>query len=366
MLIIEIIKNKLKNYLFLPKIFFFLRFFKLNNSKIRPYFGINIFKTGGPYIRNRRLINIFGNFIVNPNIIYAQSYWTTIELEDAIKFSKKYRIPIVFNQNGWFYKGWYQKNWKSRNKKLIQIHKKSRFIIYQSKFCKDTSMKLNSYFSKKNKIIYNCVPKINYYQKKTNKNYFLLSGVFDQNSMHIIKPAIDAFKILDLNLNFKRKNIKLIIAGYFTKNAKSSSWYKKTEKDIQSLLSKDILEIRGKYTSKNFSQKFKDVNFALHLKYKDPCPNAVVERMHLGMVHVYSNSGGTPEIIGNSGIGINVKNTWNKQISVDPMILSKKIVEVINKKKILQKNVKKRLKFFSYNNYISQHKKIFLDLINKK
>ena len=149
MLIIEIIKNKLKNYLFLPKIFFFFRFFKLNNSKIRPYFGINIFKTGGPYIRNRRLINIFGNYIVNPNIIYAQSYWTTIELEDAIKFSKKYRIPIVFNQNGWFYKGWSQKNWKSRNKKLIQIHKKSRFIIYQSKFCKDTSIKLNSYFSKK-------------------------------------------------------------------------------------------------------------------------------------------------------------------------------------------------------------------------
>ena len=366
MFISEIIKKKLKNYLFLPKIFFFLRFFIFESSKIRPYFGINIFKTGGPYLRVRRLINIFGNNIVNPNIIYAQSYWTPRELDDAVNFSKKYNIPIIFNQNGWFYKGWYGAKWKERNLKLINIHKKSQFIIYQSKFCRDTSLVLNSYLPKNNKIIYNCVPDLSYFKnRKIEKNYFLISGVFDNNSEHIIKPAIDAFKILSKKIDYEKHNLKLIISGYFTESAKASSWYKNIKKDINKLESKNIVETRGRYRNKNYSKVFKDISFALHLKYKDPCPNAVIERMLLGIVHIYSNSGGTPELIGNSGLSMNVKNSWNRQISVNSEKLSKKILEAIKNKEALKKKVKTRIKRFNYNEYIRLHKNIFLKVIEK-
>ena len=359
----KFITNKLNFFLFLPKLFFPIRFLNTNNSKIRPYFGVNIFKTGGPYIRIRRLIKIFGNNFFNPNIIYAQSYWTSQELKDAINFSKKYNIPIIFNQNGWFYKGWYGNGWKNKNKQLINVHKKSKLVIYQSKFCKDTSIKLNSYFAKNNKIIHNCVPLKYRIFRNIKKNYFLLSGVFDQNSEHILNPALDAFINLSKDYDYKEYNLKLIIAGYFTKGAKYSRWYKKINEKIKILLLKDLIEIRGKYLNKNFEEEFKDINFALHLKYKDPCPNAVLERMSLGIIHIFSNSGGTPELIGNAGLGIPVKDEWSNQVSVNHIILVKKIFQAIKKKKILKKNVKKKIDDFSYKKYIKLHKAIFVNAL---
>lgn len=360
------IRKKLNFFLFLPKIFYPIRFLSINNSEIRPYFGANIYKTGGPYIRVRKLTKIFGNNFLNPNIIYAQSYWTSQELNDAINFSNKYNIPIIFNQNGWFYQGWYGNGWKKRNKQLINIHKKSKLVIYQSKFCKETSIRLNSYFAKKNKIIHNCVPSLHKDSRIVTNNYFLISGVFDQNSEHILRPALDAFINLSKKYDYKKDKIKLIIAGYFTKSAKYSKWYKKINKKINLLLLKDLVEIRGKYLNKNFFNKFNDINFSLHLKYKDPCPNAVLERMDLGIIHIFSNSGGTPELIGNAGLGINVKDSWNSQISVNHKTLLKKILQVIEIKKILKKNVKKQIKRFNYNNYIKLHKIIFLDILHNE
>lgn len=362
----KFISNKVKFFLFIPKIFYPLRFLSLNNSKIRPYFGINIYKTGGPYIRVRRLSKIFGNNFLNPNIIYAQSYWTSQELYDAIIFSEKYKIPIIFNQNGWFYRGWYGKNWKKKNNDLIKVHKKSKIVIYQSKFCKDTSIQLNSYHAKNNKILHNCVPiKITKFKKKE-KNYFLLSGVFDQNSQHILQPALKAFLELSKHINYKRRNIKLIMAGFFTKNAKKSKWYNQINKKINDLIAKDLIEIRGKYSQNNIHKNFQDISYALHLKYKDPCPNAVIERMKLGIIHIFSKSGGTPELVGNSGLGIKVKEDWNNQIAVNHKDLLKNILKVIKLKKKLSINLKKKNKEFNFKDYVKIHRKIFIEILNNE
>ena len=35
------------------------------------------------------------------------------------------------------------------------------------------------------------------------------------------------------------------------------------------------------------------------LKYKDPCPNSVIEAMSCGLPILYSNSGGLPELVNN-------------------------------------------------------------------
>jgi hypothetical protein len=365
MLIIKKIKEKLKNYLFVPKKFFFLRYFKFNNSIIRPYFGTNIFKIGGPYIRNRKLISVFGNNIFNPNIIYAQSYWTSRELKDAAEYSKAYNVPIIFNQNGWYYKGWYKKGWKKKNKELVNIHRKSDYIIYQSKFCKNASKSLNNYETKnKNKILLNCLSSAKSIIRPNDTNYFMLSGVFDIDAYHIISPALLAFKHLAENYNFKKKNIKLIIYGFFTKEAKNEKWYKIVEEYITYLTSTGILEFRGKYNYKD-NNNFLDISYALHLKYKDPCPNAVVERIKLGILHIFSNSGGTPEIIRDTGLPINVKNTWSKQVPVNYKILVKKILEIINKKKTLRKKIIKRANELNYKKYIKEHRKIFNQVIKK-
>ena len=361
------IKKILSFFLFTPKYFSFLNYFKkINNHEIRPYFGINIFKTGGPYLRTKKISIYFGNYWFFPNIIYAQSYWTSQELNDAINYSDKFKIPIVFNQNGWFYKGWYKKNWKIQNLNIVDAHKKSSVVIYQSNFCKSASKKLNNYTKKKSLIIHNSLYECKNKPKKNLKlNYFLLSGVFDENSKHIIEPAIVAFKYFSKKIDFKKINLKLIIMGFFTNGAKKKNWYKKITNDIGYLDKLGILEFRGKYDQRYLGNTFSDINFALHLKYKDPCPNAVVERIKHKIIHIYSNSGGTPELIGNAGLPVNVLDSWKKQVSVNPKILVKKILYAIKTKNKLLKKVEIVSKKYRYKDYINRHKKIFFNAINK-
>ena len=141
----------LSYFFFLPKFFPYIK----KKNKIRPYFGFPKRNFGGPNVRTKKMIKIFGNYFFSPNIIYAQSWWDQKELEDAYNFSQKNNVPIVFNQNGWFYPAWYKGNWKRRNETIIKIQKISEKVIYQSNFCKIASKKLNNYVKNKNLVVFN-------------------------------------------------------------------------------------------------------------------------------------------------------------------------------------------------------------------
>ena len=114
-------RSILSYFFFIPKFFPYIK----KKNKIRPYFGLPKRDFGGPNIRTKKMIDIFGNYFFSPNLIYAQSWWNERELEDAYNFSKKNNVPIVFNQNGWFYPAWYKGDWKkkSKNYKITKYQK---------------------------------------------------------------------------------------------------------------------------------------------------------------------------------------------------------------------------------------------------
>ncbi len=129
-------------------------------------------------------------------------------------------------------------------------------------------------------------------------------------------------------------------------------------------MDKNKIEIKDNYNIKNLSNILKDIHLALHLKYKDPCPNAVLERMHFGIPHIISNSGGTPELTGKSSINIKVKDTWQTLVKVDERKLYKAIIIGSKKYNLLRNNTYRQIKRFNWKNYIIEHKKIFLRYIN--
>ena len=359
-MLVLIKKKFFKKFLFLPKFFTFLPSSLQKKQKhIRPYFGINTFSTGGPYIRTKRLIEYFGNHLFAPNIIYAQSYWSVEEILDCIEYSKKTKIPIIFNQNGWFYRAWYDGNSKYRNKLLCKIQNKSQLTIYQSKFCKIFSKILNKSYEKNSIVLHNDVP--NYKIKKlSKKNFFLVSGIFDKNSAHVLLPAVKAFYYLSQKKNLKIKKIKLIVTGVFKSSAKTSGWYKEYLHYSSKLEKINYFEYRGIYNSKNKNFILKDIAFSLHLKYNDPCPNAVVENIKKGIIHIYSNSGSLKELLGHAGVPINLeKNNTNKLLSVNYRVLAKKILISIKHKNLLYNKTRLQRNKFNYKNYLQIHKNIF-------
>jgi glycosyltransferase involved in cell wall biosynthesis len=355
------IKNFKNQFYFIPKFFYFCKVFWPTKKKIRPYFGFYIKNSGGPNIRTRRMINFFGNFFVNPNLIYAQSFWSTTELKDAIKYSKKNKIPIIFNQNGVYYKGWHKDNYRKKNMVVSHVQKVSKFIFYQSNFCKKSSFIFNKYKPKNYKILHNAIPfKKNLKNNDKNKPRLfniLISGYFNKQNLYILKPAINVIYKMYKKM---KKSPRLVIVGL--KKNQLKKFYKKK---INFLIDKNKIEIIKNYKIKKISYVLKNIHLALHLKYKDPCPNSVLERMHYGIPHVISQSGGTPELTGNSSINIKVEDTWKSLIQVDERKLYAAIILAIKKYLILKKNTCKQIRRFKWNNYISEHKKIFSKYTNK-
>ena len=348
--------------------YFFPPFFILQRkkNKLRPFISIYN-KRNGPGIRMERLIKVFGNNYFNPNLLYAQSGWNIDYLYETLKKSKKANIPFILNQNGWYYPAWYKGDWKKANDYLVKAHKESQLSVFQSQFCLESMKELTNVEPRNYKIIYNCVPQLSntYIERgKLSRAIIWLSGVFNEDAVHILEPALKAIEIL--NYELKEYSPKLKIGGYFSDTAKKSTWFKDINKKINTLVEKDLCCWIGKYDYYNLKDLTSDVSLALHLTNKDSCPNAVLERMSLSIGHVYSNSGGTPELIRDSGIGLDTQKNWFRQIPVNVDQLIEGIKLGLDKKEILGKKAFDRVsKQFKFDDYIAKLERIFIDNLNK-
>ncbi len=144
---------------------------------------------------------------------------------------------------------------------------------------------------------------------------------------------------------------------------KKSNWYNEYNKIYKRLCDKKLVYFFGRYKHKNLHGILKDINLAIHLKYKDPCPNAVIEKLQYGIPHIYSNSGGTPELVEKSGLPINVKDDWYRMVGVDYKVLSIKIIKLIKNYNKFRKQALIQGNKFKLSNYILIHRKIFKNLL---
>ena len=174
-------------------------------------------------------------------------------------------------------------------------------------------------------------------------------------------PILKSIELINKK-NLLSCKFKLKIYGVIKKDMVQSCWYNNYNKLYERLLNKNLVFFYGKYKHESLGSILKDINLAIHIKYKDPCPNAVIEKLQYGIPHIYSNSGGTPELIEKSGLAISVKDEWYRMVEVEHKILSKKIIEVFKNYKKFRKKAFKQSEKFELSNYISIHKKIFKNL----
>lgn len=315
-------------------------------------------------MRTWRMANDFGNHWFLPNIVYAQSAWTSDELRAAAAFRRRTAAPLVFNQNGWYYRGWLGRDGADENAELVRAQQASDYVIYQSRFCRDAGQALTGYTAPCHEVLHNAVPDTPHMAPKNSDGRTCwLSAVFTPDAQHILRPVIDAFRLLHGRLGAARAP-RLLLAGRFVDATRQSSWFQNVEKELRSLQDAGICEWRGEYTVGELPQLLARADIALHLRYKDSCPNAVVERMMLGLPHVFSNSGGTPELVGEAGIGLEVGETWDDLLPVDPTRLSEAILEALDRRDELSKIAIDQSRLFSWQRYVARHREIFESLLN--
>jgi glycosyltransferase involved in cell wall biosynthesis len=101
---------------------------------------------------------------------------------------------------------------------------------------------------------------------------------------------------------------------------------KRTLEIAEKLGVSNFISLIGKYSQTEAPMIYKNANVLIHLKYLDPCPNVVIEGMASGLPVIYSDSGGTKELVkGVAGTPIkSVINFEQPPIPVDPSVLSPK------------------------------------------
>ena len=103
----------------------------------------------------------------------------------------------------------------------------------------------------------------------------------------------------------------------------------------------------------------------IFLIYKAPCSNSVLEALSCGLPIVYSDSGGTKELVGNAGIALKVDDSYNEYITPKIDDIKNGMIEIYKNHENKSKNARKRaVDQFSIEKWFYVHSKIMRELLD--
>jgi len=174
-------------------------------------------------------------------------------------------------------------NYKGKNKKITATMKQCDGVIYQSKYSKQVCEKFIG--KHKRQIIINngCNPSAFRDPYKHSKPYILACSRWRPHKR--LSVIIEGFLLSGLSQNYD-----LIICGEVDHKKKHPS-----------------IIYMGRLSTKQIYKITSGCSFVVHLAYLDCCPNSVVESLVSGKSILFARSGGTPEIVKESGWGVDEK-----------------------------------------------------------
>ncbi len=311
-------------------------------------------------LRIKKLQRYFINYKKGFNLIYTNGYEPDYEI---CRLAKKFKIPVVMNLNGLYYRAWYGPGWERQNIPFKQAYGLADYAIFQSQFAKLSAEALLGPVRSKWDVVYNAVD---------TKHFTPGTGALDESTLIILVSGNNItfsrveVPVRTLKLLIQRGvKVKLIIAGYLNSGLGQFN----VEGRIQRLVHELVLDSAVKFIP-SFSQSespdiFRSAHILLHAQYNDVCPTTVIEAMACGLPVVYSHSGGTPELVGpDAGIGIPVKLDWDNYQALNPESAASAVMEIAkNREKMAIAARKRAVQYFDIEQWIEKHRQIFISLL---
>jgi glycosyltransferase involved in cell wall biosynthesis len=92
------------------------------------------------------------------------------------------------------------------------------------------------------------------------------------------------------------------------------------------------LDRLGPYALRDAPDVYRRAHVLLHPQVNDPCPNTVIEAMACGLPVVHALSGGVPELVGPGGVGVEVEQSWEREVSPDPDALAEAVLDAFRRR----------------------------------
>ena len=311
--------------------------------------------SAGPKVKVTRLRSLFKISRFNPNIFYCLSNCIYSYNYVVIKYVKS-KIPIIYNQNGIFYKAWFKGDVVSKNKKMEFYLRNSDYVFYQSQFCKrccdETIYKRTTNY----KILYNAVDTDIFIPgKKLKTSYIsiLKIGTYTKENIWRLLDTIETIHNVNKHRIYK---YKLSIVGSVDEYSKNRAMLLISKYKMK----RDIFFL-GKINQNKLVEIMQKHMIFLTTKIHDPCSNAIIEAMACGLPVIFHNSGGNIELVDKAGWGFGKKQKSIKEIVINKNELLSKLKK-ITKKEISYKSKHARYraeKYFNISKWEKEHIEIF-------
>ncbi len=262
----------------------------------RLHYGAGWEGVGGALIKIQRLVTQFPHTDRNWNLLYSVDGFFVSPF--TLTRARLLRVPLVLNADGVCYQAWYGPAWERGNQRRKQMLPRADYIFFQSNFAEFSYRKFVGAPQCDSEVLYNAVDTELFRPPSQNQPRpltLLCAG------NHFMRHRLEYALLALACVRSTSRDARLIIAGPLQSRGKGMfDVAAPIKKRIRFLGLAECVEFVPRYTQQEAPAIYNRADIYVHLQINDVCPNSVLEAMACGLPIVFSASGGTPELVGDT------------------------------------------------------------------
>ena len=308
---------------------------------------------GGGAVKYLWLEERFPHGLPECDAVYAVSSARHAMAAEVFAEARRKGIPIIWNQDGAYFPHSYDAETAEKgNRSMGVLLHAADYVLYQSEFAKHSSHRFLGTRSGPGEILYNAVDTSFYrpMEERREKGTVLLAAGSHDDSYRL-PLVVDTFRLARLRI----PDLRLIVAGRIGEAA-AADLYRRL--DCEGL--RDAVEIAGPYSPATTPNLFNRAHIFLHAKYSDVCPSVVLEAMACGLPVAFSATGGTPELVGDAGVGVASPQNWDRPCPPSAEDLAGAVVHVAENREEYGVRARRRaVETFDIQPWLARHEAVF-------
>jgi glycosyltransferase involved in cell wall biosynthesis len=290
------------------------------------------------------------------NVLYLVSSALPPHVERLVDQARALGAAVVWNQDGVAYPGWHGPGWERLNESLARDLHAADHVFFQSEFCR---LSADTFLGRRDgsaEVLPNPVDTQRFVppERRDDRPTLLLGG--NQYQRYRFETALQTLELLP-------KEWRLLVTGRLSWDPDPARVRQEARAFLDSTRLDGRLELAGPYTQAEAPALIGRAHVLLHTKYNDPCPGVVLEALACGLPVVYSASGGTPELVGDAGIGIEAPLDWERDHPPDPEELTAGVLECAERLAELSAAARARAERFDVRPWLERHRAVFEGLV---
>lgn len=318
----------------------------------------------GGMTKFQRMQHLFPNSGHYFNLLYLGSSTMPGNWAELLHLARQRGAKIVVNQNGVAYPAW-DANWENTNQPYMQFFEHADYIFYQSRFAKLSADRFVKVRRHNWEILYNAVDTSLFTPARSVPDeqplVLLLAGT--QQHYYRLDAAVRTLAILVR----AHVHAHLLVAGRLSWMADGTEARRMAQRLVMDQGVADHVTFLGGYTQEDAPAMFHQAHLLLHTQYNDVCPSVVIEAMACGLPIVHSQSGGVPELVGESaGIGAPSEVSWEREMPPDPAVLAQGVLQVFERRTEFAEAARQRaVEHFDLQPWLQRHQEVFERLLER-